>query len=662
VASKARIDIEARDKASQVFDKVQRSMGDLDERASALSSGFSGVGEAFGLAGLAGTGLVTALAASVKSTADFNDAMGKAAQRAGVATEEFSKLAYAAGLSDVSVQELQKGLQLLGQDAANGGKKLSEFGIELRNVDGSLKSNDHLLREVADRISRMATPAEKSAAAVRLLGEEGARLVPLLNSGAQGLKDLGEEAGRFGQVVTDEAAEAAAKFNDNLLRIQSNISGMARQMSSELIPALAKATSELLEGSKQANGFWNAIVTFGTINPFRSAESNLKTLREKLSSLEQQLATPSRWRLSTKGLEADIERVRLQIQFLESRQARSAGGGRGDSINPPFAIPSPGGDGGAPPRPPRPPRPPTVSASELYMQNLQRQLEALDSLTVKEQLLRDIGMGRLRGMTEAQRRDLLGLAEAIDLRRQGAINEAAAEAERKAIIEARRQANIDEHESILARNGAHQRFIETLLSNTPTGRLEEQRRVMQLLADEFERGALSAEQFAEASQTFLGSLSNDAQNAKNEVQKLNMSFTSAFEDAVLGGGKVRDMLSGIAQDIAMMAFRRSVSEPLSNALNSIVGRIFSFDGGGYTGSGARMGGLDGKGGYLAILHPQETVIDHTKGQSAGRSVVVNQSFNFNGPADQALVLTAAQLGAAMGRQAIYDDMARGRMA
>jgi tape measure domain-containing protein len=43
----------------------------------------------------------------------------------------------------------------------------------------------------------------------------------------------------------------------------------------------------------------------------------------------------------------------------------------------------------------------------------------------------------------------------------------------------------------------------------------------------------------------------------------------------------------------------------------------SFEGGGYTGSGPRSGGLDGKGGFMAMMHPQETVVDHTKGQSTG---------------------------------------------
>jgi hypothetical protein len=53
--------------------------------------------------------------------------------------------------------------------------------------------------------------------------------------------------------------------------------------------------------------------------------------------------------------------------------------------------------------------------------------------------------------------------------------------------------------------------------------------------------------------------------------------------------------------------------------------LFSADGGGYTGMGARAGGVDGKGGFPAILHPNETVIDHTKGQGMGATVNFNIS-------------------------------------
>ena len=63
-----------------------------------------------------------------------------------------------------------------------------------------------------------------------------------------------------------------------------------------------------------------------------------------------------------------------------------------------------------------------------------------------------------------------------------------------------------------------------------------------------------------------------------------------------------------------------------------------FHGGGYTGIGARSGGIDSKGGFLSVLHPNETVVDHTKSgrntatgasniETNNQSIVVNQTIN-----------------------------------
>ena len=63
-----------------------------------------------------------------------------------------------------------------------------------------------------------------------------------------------------------------------------------------------------------------------------------------------------------------------------------------------------------------------------------------------------------------------------------------------------------------------------------------------------------------------------------------------------------------------------------------------FEGGGYTGTGPRAGGLDGRGGFMAMVHPDETVIDHRAAMgrysgggnspsNGGGPVVVN----YNGP-------------------------------
>jgi len=62
---------------------------------------------------------------------------------------------------------------------------------------------------------------------------------------------------------------------------------------------------------------------------------------------------------------------------------------------------------------------------------------------------------------------------------------------------------------------------------------------------------------------------------------------------------------------------------MAAAIPAMIG-LLSFEGGGFTGSGSRSGGMDGKGGFMAMVHPNETIIDHTKGQSAGGSgVTVN---------------------------------------
>jgi hypothetical protein len=85
----------------------------------------------------------------------------------------------------------------------------------------------------------------------------------------------------------------------------------------------------------------------------------------------------------------------------------------------------------------------------------------------------------------------------------------------------------------------------------------------------------------------------------------------------------KDMATSIIADLVRIQIRQSMVnmfKPSGGGGGGLsfgtffdgVGELFSFDGGGYTGSGARSGGMDGKGGFPAMLHPNETVIDHTK--------------------------------------------------
>lgn len=662
MATKTELLITAKDNASRVIDGVQKSLGGLGGRAAELTKILGGLPGP--LSALGGALSVAGIAAAVKSTADYADGLGKLAQVAGVTTQAMSELAYAGSLSNASNEEVAKALQKIGADATAGGKKLSEFGIEVRNIDGSLKSSDQLLREFADRLAALPTPSERSSAAIKLLGEEGAKLVPLLSGGSRGLKDMADEAQRFGKVVTDDAAKAAAEFNDNLTRIAAAADLATKRIGNLLIPALGGAANAFLTADKYGRDWLETLVLIGRTRApasgmsFETVSKDLREARDQLAGLENDRKRQVRANSDTRGLDQAIETARRRIEYLKDlqRQTMAVGGDSQSSaearrlgLAAPPVVAGSSGSSSEPKKTPRTsPARDQVSDAERYIQSLQRQLESVDQLTVKEQLLRDIGMGRLGAMTEAQQRDLLGLAQAIDLRRQLLTEEEArAEAEAKTAREAE------------ARNVAEQEYIRTLLDSTPTGQLELQRQEMEKITQLFLDAKINAEQYLEIVGTKLGTAVQDTtQKTTDWAKEMGMTFTSAFEDAVVGGKSFKDVLKGIEADLIRIITRKLVTEPLGNWISGAIGGLLSFDGGGYTGNGARSGGLDGKGGYLAMLHPRETVIDHTKGQGVAPARVQNINITVPMPSSGRRE-TAMQFGADVARQLRVAGMRNG---
>lgn len=135
-------------------------------------------------------------------------------------------------------------------------------------------------------------------------------------------------------------------------------------------------------------------------------------------------------------------------------------------------------------------------------------------------------------------------------------------------------------------------------------------------------------------------------NEKTEFWNgLQQDLKDGLIDAIVEGENLAGVFADLAKQIAKAALQAALFNegPMSlggasgGILGGLFGSIFSFDGGGFTGYGARSGGVDGKGGFPAILHPNETVIDHTMrppNSIAGGAGGVNGGANVNvAPAD-----------------------------
>lgn len=136
------------------------------------------------------------------------------------------------------------------------------------------------------------------------------------------------------------------------------------------------------------------------------------------------------------------------------------------------------------------------------------------------------------------------------------------------------------------------------------------------------------------------------------------SAENAFADFVRTGKMdFRSLANSILADLARIAARRFILGPIANALSGALGGLGgglgastpSYDGGGHTGWGARSGGLDGRGGFLAVMHPRERIIDETRSRGRGgdaQPVVVN----FNNVRDvEGFRQSRSQIAADLGR-------------
>ncbi|WHZ35760.1 hypothetical protein [Sagittula sp. MA-2] len=160
---------------------------------------------------------------------------------------------------------------------------------------------------------------------------------------------------------------------------------------------------------------------------------------------------------------------------------------------------------------------------------------------------------------------------------------------------------VEEYHAELEELAALQPFFEQ------TGQAEAYARAVAMVNEEFKRSQ---------NETFI-----------RAIEDVSDAMAQAIVDGEDMGAALRNVFQQIARDLIASGIRELLmstfgfgSKRSGGFLGKVFGGLLSFDGGGFTGVGARSGGVDGKGGFPAILHPNETVLDHTKAQASGGSV------------------------------------------
>ena len=253
-------------KIADTSSSTLRLSGDWKKELGSMAGSAAKWGAATAAAAAAGA------AVFVKSAIDQADAAGILAGKLGITTEALTKLEYAAKLSDVSQSALEGSLKKLSVTLTNAQDPASKAAQAFNAIGLSARElialpADQQLGRIGDALNNVENQSQRAALAQKIFGRSGIELLPILAEGSAGIRALGEEAERFGVVISGDLAARAGLFNDNLDRLKSAASGVGLAVADQLLGPMNDLSDQLIELSQDkevAEGIATFITGIGT--------------------------------------------------------------------------------------------------------------------------------------------------------------------------------------------------------------------------------------------------------------------------------------------------------------------------------------------------------------------------------------------------------------
>ena len=566
MAENVKITISALDKTKKGFGSATKG---LKAVAGAVLSAKTAI---VGLVGAAGFGAL--IASSLRAT----DTLTKTANKIGTTTEALGALRYAADLTGVSTQTMDMALQRFTRrtaEAAQGTGEakgaIKELGINAQELNRM--PLDERMIVLADAFEGVKSESDRLRLAFKLFDSEGAALVNTLSQGSDGLKEMLGEARALGLTMSSSAAKGVEDTVDSLTKLQSLFKGVTDQTVAAFAPAIEMVVERFtafLQRSIEAKGGIEAFARSLAIDLLKGIKLAVGGFQELANGF-------------IKVYNGSIQ-LKNQLQDTFNVGLQSSKEYRADLDKLDKQI---------------------EGVKNTTNMSVDAQLAATDKLMERRKKLLDLyhQAQDAEAAGEVGEIDLLsGFVKEIDLAISSLENfKATASTVPAALVPALNDIEL----GFKSWSDSIPDMTTNVQNLTKQG--------LDGLTDSLTAGITGAANFADAIKSMAKSVVDSL--IKMLVQKYIVdaafgAITGYFGSKATGGGSGSTV--GMRQDApAMPVIPANISD--------------SFAGGGFTGYGSRSGGVDGKGGFAAILHPNETVIDHQRGGGGG--VVVNQTIN-----------------------------------
>lgn len=183
------------------------------------------------------------------------DGIDKTSLRVGVSAERLQSLRYAANLSGASADTLDKSMAKLNENMAKAAAGKNEelaslfkkLGISLKDANGNLRNAADVMPQFADAIQRNTDAGLRARMMIAAFGEEGQKLVPMLEGGSGALQEMEDRAKRLGLVMSGDDVKAAAALGDRFSELGMVFDSFGNTLSAKIAPVLTPIIDDLVE-------------------------------------------------------------------------------------------------------------------------------------------------------------------------------------------------------------------------------------------------------------------------------------------------------------------------------------------------------------------------------------------------------------------------------
>lgn len=182
---------------------------------------------------------------SVKKFVTLGDQIDKMSSRTGFSAKQLSILKHAAEQGGASLNDIEKASKKLAMTIFEAGEgtetytdALKAVGLRYENLAG-LNPEDQFMK-VALALADVEHAGTKAALAQQIFGKAGTELLPMLEGGSNGLKEMAAEAELLGIVMDDDAADSAAMLTDLMDELQKAFDGIQYAVAQALMPIISK--------------------------------------------------------------------------------------------------------------------------------------------------------------------------------------------------------------------------------------------------------------------------------------------------------------------------------------------------------------------------------------------------------------------------------------